>query len=124
MHEHTLFSTLQLDGVDLKDCELVYDENDYRMYVNRLERGFDAIAVEFCSSSTDFENVWDCPELQVINMFQITAYFDGVRHLHTNPVDSDPEMVGYLYYPDIKSFIEMFQIIRKIELEVCRDCEK
>lgn len=50
------------------------------------------------------------------SVMEVTAYFDGVRHLHLG----DEKLgcgLGYFNYPNIESFILIFQRIREMEKE-------
>lgn len=126
MNEGTPFKDLRLKGKALNHCEMVHECNmtNYRLYVYREpeNNAFYALAVEFASCATESGSAWDCPELTVEPLFSVTAYFDGVRHLEFNREAGD--MAGYIYYPNMQGLIEMFQKVREIELEICRDCEK
>lgn len=123
--EEKLFAEIRLQGKPLPECELVYqDKNDnLRLYVVRGEDSFWAHAVEFVSAPADGgENLWEREGLIVSTVFEVTAYFDGVRHLEFNRNGGD--MDGYLYYPSMVGLIAMLQKVRDLELEICRDVEK
>ena len=111
----------------IKECELALECNkgNYRLYVDKRtdENHFYAYAVEFSSCNGGFENPWEDDDgLEVTPLFNVTAYYDGVRHLEFDR--EDEECPGYIYYPDMKGFVELISKVREIELEVCRDCEK
>ena len=116
----TPFSEMELRDKPLKDCELVFDGKEYRMWINRRENGFDAMAVRFISCTSD-GNFWDCPNLEVEQLFKVTAYFDGVRHLEFNCDAGD--MAGYIYYPNMPELIKLFQKLREIEVAECREVD-
>ena len=124
MNDGTPFKNLKLNGKPLNECELALECNGthYRLYIDRGEEGhvFYALAVEFVSSVS--EDTWTCPHLTVEPLFNVTAYFDGVRHLEFNREAGD--MAGYIYYPNMQGLIELMQKVREVELEVCRDCEQ
>jgi len=95
----------------------------YRLYVdtNKELNSFNAMAIEFVSCSTTSPAIWDCPELRVDQLFRVTAYHDGVRHLEFN---RESDMPGYIYYPNMQDLISLFEKIREIELNICRDCDQ
>ena len=118
-----LFSELRLSGKRLQDCEMALEcKGNYRLYVDRFNGGFYAVAVEFHSCVGGNENIWDSDDLKVCQLFNVTAYFDGVRHLEFNR--EDKELAGYIYYPNMDGLISMLQKVREIEIEMCRDCDK
>lgn len=124
MIDGTPFKDIRLNGKPLETCEMVLECNktNYRLYVDREnENRFYAIALEFnsCSAGGD---VWSCENLRVDPLFNVTAYFDGVRHLEFNREVGD--MAGYIYYPNIEGLAKMLAKVREIELEVCRDCDE
>lgn len=121
--EGELFSDIRLNNKSLRECEIALECNDglYRLYVNRFDGGFYAMAVEFVSSVADNDDMWDCDQLEVNQLLNLVALFDGVRHLEFNREAGD--MAGYIYYPNINGLIEIFQKIREIEIQLCRDCE-
>ena len=121
---HELFLALRLNGKPLHECELALECNlgNYRLYIDRIENGFYAMAVEFCSAGTALPSVWDCDDLEVDQLFKVTAYSDGIRHLEFNREDGD--MAGYIYYPSTKDLILLFQKLRELELEMCLDADQ
>jgi|JI9StandDraft_1071089.scaffolds.fasta_scaffold895158_1 hypothetical protein len=122
MESGKLFTEILLDNKPLSECELVYECNHrhYRLYVSRGDNCFYALAVEFHSCEADGD-IWECPALEVDPLFNVTAYFDGVRHLEFN---RESDMAGYIYYPNMQGIVELFTKIRELELEICRDCDK
>ncbi len=125
MDNGVLFSELKCHGKPLNECELALqcNENSYRLYVNRDTEynTFWALAVSFVSCYAGNENIWGAEGLTVEPLFNVTAYSDGIRHLEFNREAGD--MAGYIYYPNMQGLIALFQKIREIELETCRDCE-
>lgn len=121
MSREILFSELLLNKKPLKECDLALECNqgNYRLYVVKEPENkcFFAYAVAFARCSGDTESVWDCPVLEVTPLFNVTAYFDGVRHLEFDREDKD--MPGYIYYPDMEYIIKLMQKIREIELSIC-----
>lgn len=109
-------------GKLLKKCEIAVQSGDYRLYVDRFQDGFYAMAVEWCSSSASFDDHWLCPSCEVEQIFIATAYSDGVRHLEFNRGAGD--MAGYIGYPSIERLMAMLSKVRELELELCRYCEK
>lgn len=110
------FKDLALGGIPLCRCELALDyEGGYRLYVNRRDSGFDAMAVEFVSCFD--KDTWSCDMLMVSQLFLATAYYDGVRHLEFNREVG--ATAGYIYYPDTKGLIELFSKVRGLEVEQC-----
>lgn len=112
------FRELKLNNKPIYECEMVIEVGDYRLYIDRVVNGFYAMAVEF--SQCEEEDVWNCPRLLVGQLFNVTALFDGVRHLE---FDRDGDMAGYIYYPNISNLVVLFQKVREIELVLCRDCD-
>lgn len=123
MSDEQSFSSMKLRGRLLKDCELTLECNkgNYRLYVVKEDGVFYAMAVEFVSSGMG-DDFWSCPDLMVSQLFEVTAYFDGVRHLEFNRGAGD--LAGYIYYPNMPGLIELLQKVREIELEICSDCDK
>jgi len=101
--EDKLFKDIKLQGKPLSECELVYKgkHDNSRLYVVKDKDGnsFCAHAVEFnaCPSVKDESSHWDNDGLIVNTLFDVTAYYDGVRHLQFNRNGGD--MDGYLYCP-------------------------
>jgi len=114
--EGILFGEMMIQGKRLKDCqpELEVKNGHCRLYVNRKEVGFNAIAIEIITCS-DGNDMWNCPELRVEKLFEATAYADGVRHLIFHG-----EMDGYFNYPNMPGLIEILQKVREIEVDMCR----
>lgn len=110
------------NGKLLKECEVAAQTNTYRLYVDRFENGFYAMAVEWVSSNAGFDDKWSCPGCEVDQLFNVTAYSDGVRHLEFNREAGD--MAGYIYYPEMKGLIEMFSKVRELELDLYPHCDK
>jgi hypothetical protein len=130
MDEGKLFADIVLCGKKLSDCELVYKgEHDYtRLYVVKDpdKHSFWAHAVEYHSCPYPIgeyvpESHWENKWLTVDTVFEVVAYYDGVRHLEFNRNGDD--MDGYLYYPDLGELINMLTKIREIDLEVCLDLD-
>jgi hypothetical protein len=125
MSEELEFSSARLNKKPLTECELALECNrgNYRLYVDiDQERStFHALAIAFHGCTSD-GNVWDCPNLTIQPLFNLTAYFDGVRHLEFNRDAGD--MAGYIYCPDMQGIIDMMTKVREIELDVCRDCNR
>jgi hypothetical protein len=125
MSKEVLFKNIVvgLYNKPIKDCEIALKCSNgiYRLYVHKRpkESNFYAEAVEFYSCTGESENKWDCPELKVIPLFNVTACFDGVKHLEFNR--EDPDTPGYIYYPDMDSLIELMIKVKEIEREICRD---
>ena len=120
MNEGKLFSELELNNKPLRSMEAtLHPSPHYKLYVDIEDNSFYAVAIRFNSCVNDGD-IWECPELRVDNIFEVTAYFDGVRHLEFNRHEKDLE--GYIYYPDIQAIIDMLNEVRKIELQVCRMC--
>ncbi len=103
----------------IKKCELVYKSNSSRLYINRGEGCFTALAVNFVSVPVTNinEDDWENEELIVSKIFQAIAFSDGIRHLEFNR--NGEEMDGYLYYPDMDNLITMLKIVRELELKIC-----
>jgi hypothetical protein len=120
-----IFSDLKLDGKPLTECEMVLECDDamYRLYLTRFTDcgGFSAMAVEFCSCNADHDDHWAVSDLRVNELFTVTAYHDGIRHLEFNRNEKDME--GYLYYTNMDGLIELLSKVREIEKELCRDCD-
>ena len=114
------FESIKLDGKPLKDCEMALETSctNYRLYVSKYEDapGFGAVAVNFvcCELTKDDLSHWDSPNLRVEKVFRLTAPFDGAKHIHFNEEDD-----GYLYYPEMDSYAEIFKKVRELEIEHC-----
>ena len=125
MNNGFIFDDLKLDGKPLSECEMVLECNSgmYRLYLTRLTGcgGFLAMAVEFNSCDAGCVNHWEATALEVNELFTVTAYFDGVRHLEFNR--NEPDMEGYLYYTNMDGLIELLSKVREIEKELCRECD-
>jgi hypothetical protein len=129
MDDGKAFEEIRLNGKPLSACELAldYPHSGYRLYVDRYEdvTGFEAIAVEFVSCRDDnlkaSKDFWDCPCVMANPLFNLIAYFDGVRHLEFNREAGD--MAGYIYYPNMEGIIALMRRVREIEKEVCRECD-
>lgn len=72
--------------------------------------GFEAFMVEDVARCDD--------EHYVTVVIQVSAFFDGARHMYFN---SGVEDMGYLNYPDTKDLIKGLEIIRELELKYCSD---
>lgn len=117
-----LFKNIAINGKPIDKCEMVLECNsgNYRLYIDRINNGFYAMALEFVSCNADSIDIWSNDELEVRQLFNLTAYFDGVRHLEFNRKAGD--MAGYMNYPDMDGLVELFKRVREIELELCWDC--
>lgn len=117
------FNRVKLNGKPLAECELALECNSriYRLYVDRNETGFDAMAIQFISCEGADGDFWLDETLEVEQLFQVSAMFDGVRHLEFN---RESDMPGYIYYPSMEGIILMMQKVREIERQCCRDCYK
>ena len=126
MSDEILFKnvTLGFDDKPIKECELALECNNgnYRLYVNKNAKGgfFECLALEF-NSCTSADNIWSCDDLMVSELFNLTAHFDGVRHLEFNRDNDD--ICGYIYYPNMEGIIELMQKVRQIEKDICYDCD-
>jgi hypothetical protein len=118
-----LFKNMKLNGKPLAECELALECNsrNYRLYVEREESGFHAMAVEFISGGGMDEDFWLSPNLEVDQLFQVIARFDGVRHLEFN---RESDMPGYIYYPNMEGIILMMQKVREIEKQCCKEYDE
>ena len=124
--EDKLFKDITLQGVPLAECEPVYKGkyDNCRLYVVTGDyHSFYAHAVEFnsCSAESAEQDHWSNDSLVVNTLFEVIAYFDGVRHLEFNRNGCDTD--GYIYYPPMGDFVAMLQKVREIELEVCIDID-
>lgn len=82
-----------------------------RLYWSALKQGgFEAFMVEDGARCED--------EHYVTVVIQVSAFYDGVRHMHFN---SGVEDAGYLYYPNTKDLIKGLELIRELELKYCCD---
>lgn len=75
--------------------------------------GFEAFMVE---DAAQYDNV-----RLVTVAIQVSAMFDGARHMYFN---SGVEDMGYLFYPSTKDLIKGLEFIRELELKYCWDCDK
>ena len=118
--EEKLFKDISLDGKLLSEYEATFESEcgNSRLYVSERDNGFMAHAVEFvCCTPMDNVSHWENKSLEVITIFEVTAYSDGVRHIEFNRNNGD--MDGYLYYPDMDNLILMLQKIKELENELC-----
>ena len=107
----------------LKDCELAYQGqfDNLRLYIDKQDDGFQAIAVDF-NSSDEGAVPWKSDSFCVDVVFTLSCHFDGARHLQ---VARDNEGIGgYLYYPNMKDLASMFSILRELELKLCSHADK
>jgi len=115
-----LLSKEQINGKPLSECEQ-FVLGDLKLFVCRDDNGFGffAKAYSWVSSNLleDGDDLWLLPSTMVYLAVDVTAHFDGVRHMN---LGED----GYMNYPNIESLIKVFQKIREIELEMCTDCDK
>lgn len=120
-----IFKDLKLGAKPLRGCEVAFECNNgmYRLYLDRLTNagGFRAMAVGFNSCDADCSNHWEASDLEVDDIFVVTAHFDGVKHLEFNRNEKDME--GYLYYPNMDGLIELLSKVRELEKELCRYCD-
>ena len=125
--EDKLFKDIILRDRLIGDCDLEYKSEDgnYRLYVAREDSSFWAHAVGFVSCEMIGDSgVLDWRQdgsLVVSTIFEVTAYFDGVRHLEWNRNGGD--MDGYIYCPEMAEIIAMLQKVRDIEVKVCTSCD-
>lgn len=122
--EYKYFHTLLVGTKPIKACELAYSGkyDNTRLYIVKGDNSFNAHAVEFVSCPADIVGShWESSELVVQTIFEVTAYYDGVRHLEFNRNGGD--MDGYLYYPEMADLIAMLQIVRDVELAHCSEAE-
>ncbi len=107
----------------ITDCELVLEIGFYRLYFTAIGeglKGFYACAVELCESDSSDIDAWKSKNITVTPLFNITAYYDGVRHLEFNR--ECKESPGYIYCPEISGIIELLKKVRELELELCDIC--
>ena len=71
-----------------------------------------------CNKFTD-KNNWDENFVSVNCLFHGVAYFDGVTHLHMG--DKQTLNEGYLYYPNLKDIVNVFQKIQELENRFCSE---
>ena len=126
MSDSVLFkdTLLGFNKKPVKECEVAIECNSgkYRLYVDKdvKRNNFQCVALEFVSCTSN-SNMWECEDLMVNPLFNLTAYFDGVRHLEFNRESKD--LCGYMNYPNIDGIIHLMQKVREIEKEICYDCE-
>jgi hypothetical protein len=122
LEEGIIFFEITLNNKPLRECELVYSgsKDNNRLYIDKSEdtKSFYAMAVSF-SSCNVCDDWWNSKELTVEKIFELTAHFDGVRHVHFNHEEN-----GYLYYPNMDDLINMFTKIRELELKICPEADK
>jgi len=123
--EEVQFNKIKMPITDklLKDCDLVYQGqyDNLRLYIDKQDKGFQAMAVVFNSSDGDAVP-WESDSFIVDVVFTLSNCLDGARHLH---VASDNDGYGgYLYYPNMKDLAAMFSILRELELKLCGQADK
>lgn len=120
-HEYTLLKHARFDRekviwnwdfIDLKD-ELI------RVYYKTGESDTDGfffyVAHEI--GSLEMDTYFDVDNTVVECLFQGYAYYDGFRHLYMGSEQHDNK--GYLYYPDLKSYIKVFEVLLELERKHC-----
>ncbi len=117
-----LFKDLKIDEKSLSECNPVYrsDDDNTRLYIVqndpiRLD-WFGGMAVTLVSS-LQREDWWNDPYLEVEILFKLHAAYDGIRHIWFGEAVGDA--MGYIYYPDMVEFVEMFSIIHEWEKKFC-----
>lgn len=110
----TSLSQVMLSDKPLSECEVALTAGSYRLYLLRSEKSFFAIALE-CVAWTDEQFARDDDDVR--ELFTVTAYFDGVRHLEFNRWAG--EMAGYMYCPDMGDLCNLFEKVRSLEDEIC-----
>lgn len=117
-NEGELFNAVELDGTSIHDFELLHQcsgvNGDYRLYVNpdRENDSFEAVVLEFHSCGSG--EPWEDPDTIVHRVIEVSAMYDGIRHVWIKDADNE----GYLFWPDIPCFVELFQKLREYELEI------
>ena len=79
--------------------------------------GFRFYALEVKCWSNDGDPEWTPTNTSVECLFHGVAYFDGVRHLYMGMKQTDNE--GYLYYPNLDSYKEIFDELQVLEDKYC-----
>lgn len=118
-----LLKDIRLNKVPLSECELSLEIGNYRLYslIDRKSESFYCIAVKFESCTYTEGSVWDVGDITVTILFNVTAFFDGVRHLEFNR--QNKEFAGYIHYPDMEALVSLLKKVREIELDVCYYCD-
>ena len=119
MQDEILFRELKIQGKPISECELIYKDNydNLRLYVLKdLEaKNFWAKLVEFSSCKYCSENdVWFQDDLIVEEVIDVTAYWDGIRHVFINDMN----------YPDVLKISEVFKVLSEIEDQVCQETSR
>ena len=117
---------VQIEQTPLHECELVCtsSDNSLRVYVKRNkpvalsdQTGFRAVILEFvsaCARTKEKEDGWDEPEVMIDIVADITAFFDGPRHVQIAPASN-----GYLNYPNTVALLQCLEAIKKVEEKYC-----
>ena len=99
---------LECDSIDTKGWRIFYIPNSEGC-------GFQATALTFGARPAGGPD-WG-PDTIVGDEINISALFDGVRHLYTN-VHGDPDMKGYIYYPS--RITNLFNALNELCEEYCQ----
>ncbi len=89
-----------------------------RIYYKPSEEGggfkFYALVI---SGSLVSDLIFDEDNTVVECLFEGYGYYDGIRHLYMGSKQHDN--YGYLYYPDLKDYTRLFEIILDLESKYC-----
>jgi len=77
--------------------------------------GFSFIQVNRVSYPMDSDFLDENTEYEIL--LHGTAYFDGIRHLHFG--DEASSNLGYFYYPEVDSIIEILNVLKTLEDKYC-----
>lgn len=103
---------------DFESLDLIKESGLYRLYATKQERGvkgFKAIAIQFHSCSAG-DGLWR-ESTSYDELFEVTAYHDGVRHFEMRRDYKDD--AGYLYCPEMDDLCTMIEAVRVLENERC-----
>lgn len=112
--EGTLLSEIYLDNKPLLEYPYI-KVTGWRIFykIHDTCNGFTAKVVSFGSCPSDSEPFLG--DTEILDYIEITAYFDGVRHLEIRRNDGDT--AGYLYYPSGLS--DVLNEINKLQDKYC-----
>lgn len=93
--------------------KIAWEAIKYPEYAPEIKSGFHLVAVDWCCGEC-CEKIGGPEDWYEITC-EVTAYFDGVRHLYFCPKTG-----GYSNYPSTDYLVELFQLIQKLEKEYCK----
>jgi hypothetical protein len=83
-----------------------------------VKSGFKAQVISVTAYSTALDNdPWHKPETEYEVIFDVVAYFDGIRHLNIGHEETGN--FGSLHYPEISKLVPILLKLRELETKYC-----